>query len=59
MANKGVVAAALPAVRALHALVEAPFYPLDLAKQAAPLLESLAQTKGLEKYDKPLRRLVS
>lgn len=46
-------------MRELQRLLEASFFPLDLAEKAMPLLETIAATPQLAQYDHPLRRLVA
>eukprot|EP00322_Chrysochromulina_rotalis_P013060 CAMPEP_0115875750 /NCGR_PEP_ID=MMETSP0287-20121206/25275_1 /TAXON_ID=412157 /ORGANISM="Chrysochromulina rotalis, Strain UIO044" /LENGTH=73 /DNA_ID=CAMNT_0003331057 /DNA_START=3 /DNA_END=221 /DNA_ORIENTATION=- len=51
---KGLLELASPDVRALAALTEAQFFPLDLAAQAQPLLARLAENPQLAPYDERL-----
>lgn len=55
----GLLEAAAPEVRELHALVERKQVPLDLAAAAAPVLAKLAASDACGQYDLPLRRLVA
>ena len=55
---KGILAAARPDVVALHGMLEAPHFPLDLAAQATPVLAGITGVASLAQYDEAMRRLV-
>ena len=55
---KGILAAARPDVVQLHAMLEAPHFPLDLAAQAGPVLAGITGVESLAQYDVAMRRLV-
>ena len=57
--GKGIASAALPEVQQLQEMLEASFFPLDLAIKVTPILETIKAHPQLAQYDVPLRRLVA